>query len=201
MRLRLLLSAAVAALLLTACQPSASPTASPESSDESAASSRPFPSGPLPSMVGDEDLEETLPTEAAGITFQAFSMSGPDFMEGEPDPQFFAFLEGLGADLEDVSVAVAFGANSDATQTATVLAFKVAGANATDLTDEFKATAAKGRDPLVWHSERVGDKAVEVADPNEDFPTPLAMYATGEVIYFVSSTSEQAIEEIIRQLP
>ena len=65
MRLRFLLGAAIAALILTACQPSASP-ASP-SADGSPEAGRSI--GPIPSLVGDPELEATLPEEAAGIIF------------------------------------------------------------------------------------------------------------------------------------
>jgi len=157
--------------------------------------------GPLPSFVGAADLQATLPSEAAGITFQAFSMSGPDFIVGEVDERFVTFIESLGADIEDVSVAISFGANADGTQTASILAFQVIGATASDLVDEFKATADEGADPLVWHAETIGGKSVELSDTNPDFPTPVTLYATGEVLYFVSSTDPNATQEILAFLP
>jgi len=195
MRMRHVLSAAAAALLLAACQASASPVASPSPSEVVRSGA------PLPSFVGAPDLEATLPSEAAGITFQAFSMSGPDFIAGEVDERFVAFIESLGADIQDVSVAIAFGANVDGTQTASILAFQVIGATASDLVDEFKATADEGADPLEWHAETIGGKAVEQSDTNPDFPTPVTLYATGEVLYFVSSTDPNATQEILAFLP
>jgi hypothetical protein len=129
-------------------------------------------------------------------------MSGPDFVTGgEVDPQFVDFLDRLGADPQDVSVAFAFGANTDGTQTASVFAFKVAGAEAQDLIDEFQASAEEGGDPLDWHEESIGGKSVQVADPNADFPTPIALYATGDVLYFASSTDPAALQEILAGLP
>ena len=191
----MLSAAAAAALLLAACQASASPVASPSPSEVATSG------GPLPSFVGAPDLEATLPTDAAGITLQSFSMSGPDFIAGEVDERFVTFIESLGADIQDVSVAIAFGANADGTQTASILAFQVIGATAPDLVDEFKATADEGADPLVWHAETIGGKSVELSDTNPDFPTPVALYATGEVLYFVSSTDPNATEEILAFLP
>lgn len=196
MRLRHVLSAAAAALLLAACQASASPVASPSPSVVPATSA-----GALPSFVGAADLEATLPSEAAGLTIQAFSMSGPDFVAGDPEPQFIAFLDSLGADIEEVAVAVALGINADGTQTASILAFQVIGATASDLVDEFKATADEGAEPLVWHPATIGGKAVELSDTNPDFPTPVTLYATGDVLYFVSSTDPDALEEILAFLP
>ena len=197
MRPRHVLSAAAAALLLAACQASASPVGSPSSSE--VAPSQVASSGdPLPSFVGAADLEATLPTEAAGITLQAFSMSGPDFAEGEEDPQFIDFIESLGADIQDVSVAFAFGANAEGTQTASAFAFQVAGASAQELIEAFKASAEQG---LTWHPATMGGKSVEVSETTPDFATPVALYATGDVLYFVSSTDPDAMEEILAFLP
>jgi hypothetical protein len=190
--MRHVLSAAGAALLLAACQASASPTSSPSSSEAATSS------GALPSFVGAPDLEATLPTEAGGISLQAFSMSGPDFVEGEEDPQFTDFIQSLGADMDDVSVAFAFGANADGTQTASVFAFRVMGASADELIEAFKTSAEQG---LVWNPATIGGKSVEVSETTPEFATPVALYATGDVLYFVSSTDPNAFEEILAFLP
>jgi hypothetical protein len=193
MRPRYLLSAAAAALLLAACQASASPVASPSPSEVGTSGA------PRPSLVGAPDLEATLPSEAAGITLQSFSMSGPDFVEGEVDEQFVTFIESLGADVQDVSVAFAFGANADGTQTASAFAFQVAGASAQELIDAFKASAEQG---LVWQPQTMGGKSVEASVPDPpDFPIPVVLYATNDVLYFVSSTDPNATQEILAFLP
>jgi hypothetical protein len=193
MRLRPLLGAALAALVLTACQPSASASPSAE------------PTGPpasLPSFVGNPDLEATLPEEAAGIVFfQTGSMSGPDFVDAEVDQQFVAFLDELGADVEDVSVAFAIGANNDVTNTASIFAFQVEGADADELIAAFQAGAPEEGEPLEWRPQTVGGKPVQVAEPTDEFPTPVALYATGDTLYFVTSTSAEAFEQILEQLP
>jgi len=193
MRPRHVLSAAAAALLLAACQASASPVVSPSPSEVATSG------GPLPSFVGAADLEATLPAEAGGITLQSFSMSGPDFVEGDEDPQFIDFIESLGADIQDVSVAFAFGANPDGTQTASAFAFQVAGAEAQELIDAFKASAEQG---LVWQPQTIAGKSVEASVPDPpDFPIPVTLYAIGDVLYFVSSTDPNATEEILAFLP
>jgi hypothetical protein len=193
MRTRHVLSAAAAVLLLAACQASASPVSSPSPSEATTTSG-----APLPSFVGAPDLEATLPTEAGGISMQAFSMSGPDFLEGEENAQFTDFIESLGADISDVSVALAFGANSDGTQIANVLAFQVDGTSADELVEAFKASAEQG---LVWNPATIGGKSVEVSEATPEFATPVALYATGDVLYFVSSTDPNAFEEILASLP
>ncbi|RPH35940.1 MAG: hypothetical protein EHM90_03125, partial [Chloroflexi bacterium] len=152
MRLRILLGAAIAALIITACQPSASPASPSADGSEGGAGSV----GPIPSLVGNPDLEATLPEEAAGIIFfQSTSMSGPDFIDAEVDEQFLSFLEELGADIEDVSVAFALGANADGTNTAYVFAFQVVGAEPEELIDAFKAGAPDNPNPLEWTAETV----------------------------------------------
>jgi len=193
MRPRHVLSAAAAALVLAACQASASPVGSPSSSEVATTGA------PQPSFVGAPDLEATLPSEAGGITLQSFSMSGPDFVEGEVDEHFVTFIESLGADVQDVSVAFAFGANADGTQTASAFAFQVAGAEAQELIDAFKASAEQG---LVWQPQTMGGKSVEASVPDPpDFPIPVVLYATGDVLYFVSSTDPNATQEILAFLP
>jgi hypothetical protein len=193
MRLRPLLCAALAVLVLTACQASASPSPSVEP---------PGASGSLPSFLGAPDLEATLPEEAAGIIFiQRTSMSGPDFVDAEIDDQFLDFLDELGAEVEDVSVAFAFGADDDARNTATVFAFQVDGADADDLITAFQAGAPDDGEPLEWRAQTVGGKSVQVAEPTEEFPTPVALYATGDTLYVVTSTSAEAFEQILEQLP
>jgi hypothetical protein len=192
MRPRILPSVALAALLLTACQPSASPSPSEPAGSE----------GARPSFVGNPDLEATLPEEAAGIIFIfTESMSGPDFVDAEIDDQFLSFLDELGADLEDVSVAFTLGANDDATNTASVFAFQVTGADANELVTAFQAGAPDDGDPLEWRDQTVGGKPVQVAEPTEAFPTPVALYATGDTLYVVTSTSAEAFEQILEQLP
>ncbi|HEY7738451.1 MAG TPA: hypothetical protein VIC63_05395 [Candidatus Limnocylindria bacterium] len=193
MRLRPLLGAALAALILTACQPSASPSPSAAPSDGSGAA--------FPSFEGDPELEGSLPASADGITFIRVSMTGSEFVESDVEPRFLDFLEAIDADIEDVSVAVALGANNAGDKTASILAFRIRGAEAADLVEEFKATADAGGDPLVWEPQTIGGKQVEVAQPNDDFPTPIALYEHGEVLYFVSSSDEAAFEAILSKLP
>ena len=192
MRPRQVLSAAAAALVLAACQASASPVGSPSSEVGTSGA-------PRPSLAGAPDLEATLPTEAAGISLQPFPVTGPDFLAGEENEQFVAFIESLGADINDVSVAIAFGGNSDGTQTATVLAYQVPGASAQELIDAFKASAEGG---LMWHADSIGGKSVEASEPDPpDFPIPVVLYATGDVLYFISSTDPSATQEILAFLP
>jgi hypothetical protein len=193
MRLRPLLGAALAALLLTACQTSASPSPSVEPSSPS--------NEPFPSFEGDQELEDSLPASAGSITFIRVSMTGSEFVESDVQPRFLDFLEAINADIEDVSVAVALGSNLEGDKTASILGFRIRGAEAADLVEEFKATADEGGDPLVWEPQTIAGKEVEVAQPNADFPTPIALYESGEVLYFVSSSDEGAFEAIIEKLP
>jgi hypothetical protein len=192
MRTRFLLGAALAALLLTACQPSASPSPS---------DSGPASGEPLPSFVGDQELEDTIPTSVDGLTFLRVSMSGPDFIAEDVDQRFLDFIDALDADIDEVSVAVGLGTNLDGDRTASIFAFRVRGAEAANLVDQFKATADANADPLVWHPDTIGGKDVEVAEPNDDFPTPIALYAVGDVLYFVSASDQDAFEAIIAELP
>jgi hypothetical protein len=67
------------------------------------------------------------------------------------------------------------------------------------LIDAFKASAEQG---LVWQPETMGGKSVEASVPDPpDFPIPVVLYATDDVLYFVSSTDPDAMEEILAFLP
>jgi hypothetical protein len=98
-------------------------------------------------------------------------------------------------------VAFAIGANNDVTNTASIFAFQVEGADADQLIAAFQAGAPEEADPLEWRPQTVGGKPVQVAEPTDEFPTPVALYAIGDTLYFVTSTSAQAFEEILEQLP
>lgn len=176
-----------AALALGACQVT-NPTATTTSAT------------PLPTLSAAQ-LQGLLPEQVRDITFQAFAMDGATFLEETADPQFIGFLEQLGASPDDVVVAFAFGANADGTQTATVLAFRVQGADARDLVAEFQSTGGEGGTPLTWHERTIGGKKVQVADPTADFPSPAILYAWTDVMFFVTSTDQGATDQILRFLP
>ena len=63
------------------------------------------------------------------------------------------------------------------------------------------AGAPEEGEPLEWRPQTVGGKPVQVAEPTDEFPTPVALYATGDTLYFVTSTSAEAFEQILEQLP
>ena len=128
-------------------------------------------------------------------------MSGPDFVEGETSPVHRVPGRTRTPRWRTYRSRLRSGANADVTNTAYVFAFQVAGAEPQELIDAFKAGAPENADPLEWTAETVGGKPVEVAEPTDEFPTPVALYAVGDVLYFVNATDQAAFEAILEQLP
>ena len=191
-------------VMAVACQSSASASPTPDAAA----------SGAIPSFVGAPDLEATLPDEAGGIVFQSFSMSGPDFVGAEIDDQFVDFINGLGADIDQVAVAVAIGAQCCGQPDREHLRLPGGRLNGlgSDRSVQGQRRGLPARQvgaspaescgaPLVWTPGTIGGKSVEVAEPNEDFPTPIALYAVEDTLYFVSTTDPAAFEAILAALP
>lgn len=179
----------VASLLLAACQ-SGGPNGSPDASVQPT---------PIPSMTP-EDLADLIPDRAGGITLFKFPMTGEEFLDGAPDPAFAALLADLGADTEDISVVSAIGANEDESETAIVFAFRVAGADAETMISAFEDISDSSGSPLDWHEETIGGKSVQVSSTNADFEDPIVLYATGDILFFVTTTDGSITEDILRAL-
>src|SRR5918992_1058634 len=150
-----LIAAVILAVLLAACAETAAPTEeaapaateeatpspteepTPESTEEVEATEGAIPSFELPSS--DAELEALLPDTIGNIEMQTFSMRGNEFMaSGEDNQEFIDFLERVGAEADDVSVAFGFGFNAeDPTGAgAAIFAFRVVGADTDQLLAE-----------------------------------------------------------------
>ena len=79
--------------------------------------------------------------------------------------------------------------------------FRVAGADSDAMISAFQTVSGSGESPLGWHDETIGGKSVQVSSTNTDFPEPVVLYATGDILFFVTSSEESITEEIIRKLP
>src|SRR5918992_5229899 len=125
-----LIAAVILAVLLAACAETAAPTEeaeptqteettptpteepTPEATEEVEATEGAIPSFELPSS--DAELEALLPGTIGNIEIQTFSMRGNEFMtSGEDNQEFIDFLERMGAQPEDVSVAGGFGFDAE----------------------------------------------------------------------------------------
>jgi predicted small secreted protein len=201
------------ALVVTACaseegasdaisEPPATVEPTPEPTEE------PEPSGSglaLPSLGfdGDPELASRFPDTVGGITLQVQSISGDAFASlGGTDPTFQTFLDSLGAELSDVSVA--FGGASDPSDPASVLsvgAFRVQGASEDDLEREFVAASEQSGDVTGLEPGSLSGKDVlTAADPTGETDLRVYIYTKDDTLYFLTGTEDQAVE-ILEVLP
>jgi len=148
-----------------------------------------------------DDLAGLIPGEASGITLFKFSMTGDEFLGGAPDPAFAAMLASFGADAENISVATGLGGNTEGTESATVFAFRVAGADAQTMITTFQTASNANGSPLDWHGETIAGKSVQVSSTNDDFQDPIVLSGTGDILFFVTTSDGSITEVILRELP
>jgi hypothetical protein len=206
--------AGLLAILLAACSSGASSTPSASAapvvsasaseaapSVEASASASADASVALPSLPNsDTALEDLLPDELGGQPLQKTSMKGADFLDsGTTDNQDFKdFLERLGAQPDDISVAIGFALTGDSQNS--IFAFRVKGVAQDKLTDEFKTSIEQDSSTkLTWQDETIGGKSVvTTTDPDQG---KIYVYPKGDTIFFVTSTDATVAEEALSELP
>lgn len=200
----------LALLLLVAAgcasQSGSSAEATEEATPEPTPTEEPTPeadetTGAIPSfdLNGDPELAGRFPTSVGGEPLQVQSFRGDTFMAGGgTDPSFNAFLDSVGAELEDVSVA--FGGAMSGENVLSVGAFRVLGANEDQLETEFLAASQAEGDIEGLEETSLGGKNVWTAS---DAATPgfsMFIYVKDDTVYFLTGTEEQAAE-IFAALP
>jgi hypothetical protein len=155
----------------------------------------------LPS--GATDLEALIPDKVGKIVLQKASMSGDQFVgSGNATQEARDFLQGLGVSTDDVSVAVGFGADLGTGDTVAVLLFRALGANSDQLVSRFKEATDRERDnPLDWQSADLGGKHVEKAADPQQGNGSIYLYATGDLLVFVTAGSDERAAEALSALP
>lgn len=174
-------------------------TPSPEASEsEAAASVGAFPSFDL---NGDPELAARFPDTVDGQPLQVQSFRGDTFMQmgGGEDPSFQAFLDSVGAELSDVSVA--FGGAASGESVLSVGAFRVLGASEEDLEREFIAASEESGDVSGLTQTSIDGKDVWTAsDATGASDMSVFIYAKDDTVYFLTGTDEQ-VAEILAALP
>lgn len=174
-------------------EPTEEPTAEPEGSE---------PGGAIPSfdLNGDPELAGRFPDTIGGEPLQVQSMRGDTFMSmGGSDPSFQEFLDSIGAELEDVSVA--FGGSVSGESMLSVGAFRVLGANEDDLEREFISASEEAGDVSGLERTNIGGKDVWTAsDPSGDLDMSVTIYTKDDTVYFLTGTTDQ-VTEILAALP
>jgi hypothetical protein len=177
-------------------EPTAEPTEEPSVSADASM-------GAIPSfdLNGDPELAGRFPDTVGGQQLQVQSFRGDTFMAmGGSDPQFEAFLDSVGAELEDVSVAFG-GAGADPTSALSVGAFRILGASEDDLEREFIAASEQAGDVSSLEQTNVAGKDVWTGtDPSGQTNAAVYLYTKDDTLYFLTGTEEQ-VTEILEALP
>lgn len=210
---------ALLALIVAACssgeqsqsaspsQPAATEQATPEPTEDESEepSEAPDASGSavaIPSfdLDGDPELASRFPDTIGGEPLEVQSFRGDTFAAmGGSDPAFDEFLDSVGADLEDVSVA--FGGSAAGGTALSVGAFRVLGASQDDLEREFIAASEEAGDVSDMTRSSVGGKDVWTAtDPEGATGMSVFLYTKDDTVYFLTGTEEQ-VSEILSALP
>jgi hypothetical protein len=158
--------------------------------------------GALPSfdLNGDPELAARFPDTVGGQPLSVQSFRGDVFMQaGGSDPSFDAFLESVGAELDDVSVA--FGTSMSAESPLTVGAFRILGASEDDLEREFIAASEESGGVSGLEQTSVGGKDVwSATDPSGTAGMSVFIYTKDDTLYFLTGNEEQ-VAEILAALP
>lgn len=204
------------ALLLLVAAGCASETGSSAEASEAAATEEATPEptpteepsadetvGAIPSfdLNGDPELAARFPDTVGGEPITVQSFRGDTFMAGGgADPSFTAFLDSVGADLDDVSIA--FGGAMSGESLLTMAAFRVLGANEDELETEFLAASQAEGDIEGLEQTSVGGKDVwSAVDATGAMPgAAMYIYVKDDTVYFLTGTEEQAAE-ILAALP
>jgi len=182
-----------------ATRPAQSDEAS-EQPTESSSNGTALPSMDLPNSA--PELAALLPDEIGGQEVQKISMGGAELMaEGSgADPEFVSFLERVGAQPDDVSVAFVFTLSAEG-DTAGIAAFRVAGASSDELEREFRASLDSEGETIDWQEQSVGGKDVLTAPDTNNEDATQYLYTVGDIVFIVTSTSEETAAELLEPLP
>jgi hypothetical protein len=173
--------------------------ATPEPADSESEAA--LPSLDLPGSA--PELEALLPDEIGGAESVKFSMGGAELMADQEgsgvDPEFIAFLERLGAQPDDISIAFAFTFSAEG-DSAGIGAFRVEGASSDDLEREFIATM-ETEGEVDWQSSNVGGKDVQTAADPDTEGNILYVYTVGDIVFFVTTPDPAVAAELLGTLP
>ncbi|MDQ4036532.1 MAG: hypothetical protein M3153_11510 [Chloroflexota bacterium] len=192
----------------SASEPVASQQISPEpSQSEAAESEAPGASGSaaaLPSfdLNGDPELAARFPDTVGGEPLMVQSFRGDTFEEvGGSDPTFQAFLDSIGAEMSDVSVAFGGAAGADPASVLSVGAFRVLGASEDELEREFIAASEESGDMTGLSPSSLAGKDIWTAtDPSGETGSSVFIYTKDDTLYFLTGSEEQ-VSEILAALP
>lgn len=152
-------------------------------------------------LDGDPELASRLPDTVDGQPLQVISMRGDMFLSGgDVDPSFQEFLDNVGADLDDVSVA--FGGVASGESFLSVAAFRILGVSEDRLEEEFLGASEEAGDLTGLERTTIAGKEVWAAsDPSGELGgASIYIYTKDDTLYWMTGNEEQAAE-ILEALP
>ena len=178
----------------TAATPSTAPA-------ESGVASESCP--PLPNSA--PDLLALLPDQVGAlppVPCTTTSQKGEELIGSGDTQQFTDFLDRVGAEAADVSVATkVFGNLLDPTTGVIITAIRVEGGAGTQLLDELKSSLESGSSSVAWESAAIGGKDVQVgSDPSSSGGKTYA-YASGDTVFAVIAPDDELAADALSQLP
>jgi len=191
-----------AALLLAACSSASSPSPSSQPTVEPTPTpaAQQSASEPTPSAGVVAELEALIPDKIGDVTMTKQSMKGSDLIaSGTGDPTAEKFLQDLGVSPESIAIAFGFGISADGSGGAAMFVFQATGAGRDKLIQVFKdAQTAEATTPIVWASQSIGGKDVQVAT---DSGQTIYLYATNDVLFELAVNDVDAATAVIASLP
>ncbi len=187
-------SASASASATTATQSEAASASASESANASA-----LPSFDLPNS--DTELEALLPDKIGGQQTTKSSMKGSELMtSGGDNQQIIDFLNSVGAQPDDVSVAFAFALSTNASSTA-VSAFRVKGVDHSILLNELSTSMQGDVGATGFTDATVGGKSVKKGTAPGQQTTSVYLYGVADLVFSVTSASDDAAAEVFSNLP
>jgi hypothetical protein len=189
-------SASASAEASVSAEATATATATEEATQSEAASEAALPSFDL---NGDPELAARFPDTVGGQALQVISMRGDNpMMSGASDPAFEEFLDSIGAEMSDVSVA--FGGTASGESSFGVAAFRVLGANQDQLESQFIAASEQSGEFSAWSQSSLAGKDVWTATDTTGATPGAILYAKDDTIYFMTG-DEALATEVLNALP
>jgi hypothetical protein len=205
-------------LLLAACSTAAPPTAIPTTGATAAptvgasaptASATPAPQATatsVPSLSG--DLVSLMPTEIAGnaMTIEPASDSASSFMILWNDEQVAQdLLFDLGASPSDIDIVFSYPTENTGSNTIYVDAYRVAGADGIALRDgmvaNYRDYIGASTEVVVTNETVAGKQAVSFRVAEAPMEQGQFFYAVGDIVFVVSGTPFEWVEDAFSQLP
>lgn len=164
--------------------------------------------GPAPSFIPDQPLEDAFPDELGGQPLPVQSATGQGifaFLPNSDPAEVTDFVGQFGATIDDVSAASTFllipGATATDITGISMLALRVRGADGTELRDAFAELVLEDAPgSSIQEGTVAGKDVLLISDPENDPDEVVHLYALGDVAFLIGGT-QSLVEEALTKLP